>query len=423
MDFPSPRANAIQRMRTCSALARSGRATVHLILRKSGRISVDDCLRFYGLQRKEHLKIHALRVPFTGGHLSRLLFNRVFVAAVVLRAIGLFLHLRRQGFEPVIYTRDLIFADLFVFLRRFFAMKIIYEAHTIARPFFSLPMGVSHRRFPNWIRRRYERKERRVYAGAQQILAITQGLRDHIVEEMGVEPERVEVAHDGADLGGSCPPEKPLARGSQKTIGYIGHLYPNRGVDVAISALAHLPDECSLLVVGGLPDDADFNRLKGLAQVLGLSHRVTFQGFVEPRFVKNYMTKADLFVLPLQDDGHCGRVASSLKQFEYMASGRPIVASDLPCIKEILRDGENAVLVQPGDPQAMASGIRRVAEDETLARRIATTARKEIEEHFTWDRRAQKILAALETISSTTTQDNRVSSSQKTVSGGGSSSP
>ena len=88
---------------------------------------------------------------------------------------------------------------------------------------------------------------------------------------------------------------------------------------------------------------------------------------------------------------------SPLKLFEYMASGRPIVASDLPALREVLRPDENAVLVEAGDAEALAAGVARLLGDAALASRLAAQAREDVRE-WTWDKRAERIEALLEAV-------------------------
>jgi len=82
-----------------------------------------------------------------------------------------------------------------------------------------------------------------------------------------------------------------------------------------------------------------------------------------------------------------------------MAAGKPIVASNLPSIREVLRDGENAVLVEPGSPTALTSGLRRVLEDRKLAERIGRRAFDEVAE-YSWDCRAERVEALLNEVMS-----------------------
>ena len=86
---------------------------------------------------------------------------------------------------------------------------------------------------------------------------------------------------------------------------------------------------------------------------------------------------------------------SPLKLFEYMAAGRPIVASDLPSLREVLRHGDNAWLVQPDDPAALAQGIQHLLAEPALAARLAAQAQEEVQA-YTWEQRAERILSFVE---------------------------
>jgi glycosyltransferase involved in cell wall biosynthesis len=126
---------------------------------------------------------------------------------------------------------------------------------------------------------------------------------------------------------------------------------------------------------------------------------VEFVGMVEPSRVSGLLAKGDVLVLPSVGAGPAVNYTSPLKLFEYMAAGKPIVASNLPSIREVLRDGENAVLVEPGSPTALTSGLRRVLEDRKLAERIASRAFDEVAEH-SWDCRAERVEALLNEVMS-----------------------
>jgi glycosyltransferase involved in cell wall biosynthesis len=84
---------------------------------------------------------------------------------------------------------------------------------------------------------------------------------------------------------------------------------------------------------------------------------------------------------------------SPLKIFEYMASKRPIIATNLPSLREILVDGENAILVPPGSPGALAGAIKRLSGDNALCAKLAENAYLDVSEKYTWKMRAEKIIS------------------------------
>ena len=99
-----------------------------------------------------------------------------------------------------------------------------------------------------------------------------------------------------------------------------------------------------------------------------------------------------MLTLPNPASALSNEFTSPLKLFEYMASERPIVASSLPSIREVLGDDTNALLVAPGDPQALVAAIRRIKDDPELGARLARQARADVEQ-YTWARRAERLEA------------------------------
>jgi glycosyltransferase involved in cell wall biosynthesis len=133
--------------------------------------------------------------------------------------------------------------------------------------------------------------------------------------------------------------------------------------------------------------------LRALAADLGFAARVEFVGQVPPPAVQGYLARARVGVVPLPEKGfvEAALFTSPLKLFELMRAGVPIVATSLPSVREILRDGEHALLVPPDDPAALAHGIERLLADRTLAAHLVRGASRHVQD-YTWEARARAIL-------------------------------
>jgi len=175
------------------------------------------------------------------------------------------------------------------------------------------------------------------------------------------------------------------------TIGYAGHLYPWKGVDLVIEAVAALKDTRGL-IIGGHEKEPDLARVTAFADQLNCASRITFTGLIPPGEVAARLRAADVVTLPNPASAISSEFTSPLKLFEYMASGRPIVASNLPSLREVLRHEGNALLVEPGNPQALTAGVLRIKEDPALGRRLAAQATEDVQA-FTWARRAERLEA------------------------------
>jgi glycosyltransferase involved in cell wall biosynthesis len=183
-------------------------------------------------------------------------------------------------------------------------------------------------------------------------------------------------------------------------IGYIGRfrtMTMEKGIPELVQAMAYLPtfdgSEPLLLCVGG-PMDAVPAYLD-LAVGRGVSeHRLRFVDRVPNKEVPLWMRACDVVTIPWPWTEFSAYFTSPLKLFEYMASRTPIVATDLPSMREILRHGKNAVLVEPGSPEALAKGIQQMLEIPDRGQRIAAQACQDVIP-LTWERRAANVLAFL----------------------------
>ncbi|MCS7072342.1 MAG: glycosyltransferase, partial [Anaerolinea sp.] len=178
-------------------------------------------------------------------------------------------------------------------------------------------------------------------------------------------------------------------------VGYMGRLHTmnmGKGVDVLVRALAGLDAVPAALALVGGPDEAAQALHADWIAAGGRADRFLYAGQVAPERVPVYLAAFDVCVMPLPATAHFARHASPLKLFEYMASGRPIVATALPAFCEILTDGETALLVPPDNPKALARAVRDLYVDPTLRHRLGQRAREMVLSRYTWAARVQAIL-------------------------------
>jgi glycosyltransferase involved in cell wall biosynthesis len=377
--FPLERANGIQTMQTCHALAARGHA-VTLAVRGDTAQPPRDAFRFYGVPPLPALTIAARDVAGPEPMRRLRYLGRAVLDASLLIA------------PDVVLTRDLGAAALLLTLPRGVRPVVVYESHGYAPS----EAADRHARLSGAApasaakRARLDARERRVWREADGYATITAALAAELADRFG--PRDVAVVPDGVALDEACTPAPRVSSGAS-TVVYAGHLYPWKGVGTLLDALPLLPG-VQATVVGGHPKEPDLERLQDRAAQLGVGDRVRFTGLVEPPCVAALLGEADVLVLPNVQTTISAAYTSPLKLFEYMAAGRPIVASDLPALREVV-DEESAVLVEPGRPDALAAGIARLLDDRGLGHRLAARARLLVEE-YSWAKRAERLERLME---------------------------
>lgn len=393
-DFPTTQARGIQSLHTAHALARAGVEVRLLVQRAPGRrVRPTSVLAGYGLAPHPRLEI----VPLTVARADRLswleIHKRLALTNWSYGAACVFDLLKAWPRPDVVFTRDPRLAWLFNRAWRVHRVPVVYEVHEIfsTRPRDNTSLAPGE----VWgVADRTRVLERAVFAEADFLFPLTTACSDLLHHEFGVPRGRMAVLPDGTTPPtGPLPPRDPKTR----TIVYAGQLYAWKGVDVLLRAMALLP-EATLTVLGGAAAtgalDADLARCRALAAELGINGRVTFAGFVPHAEVRDRLAGAGVAIVPLPDRLMSRYFTSPLKVFDYMAAGVPIVASDLPALRDVLQDGDNALLVPPGDPAALATAMRRLLVNAGLADRLRRTAFEGIGA-VTWDARAARILEAL----------------------------
>ena len=372
--FPLERANGIQTFETCRALAAQGHS-VTLLVRPDTATPPRDPWFFYGAER-----VPGLDIVYTS-RLPEAVRRAGYVTTAIRRIV--------TGGVDVVFTRDLGLASIVLSLPRRGAL--VYESHGYA-PAVSqeLPRLLGTASPPSVQKlKRLAARERRVWARAEGYVTLTAAHRDDLVARFGPR-NNVAAVPDGTRLQRTRvfhpPPAGPLL------VGYAGHLYPWKGVDVLIDAVAQLPG-VRTLIVGGQPGERDRSRLEALAHARGAGQRVDFTGWLPPQDVAAAIAKCGVLVLPNIRSTISERYTSPLKLFDYLAAGRAIVASDLPAIREVLTAEYNALLVEPGRADLLAAALSRLDADPALRLRLSRQAFDDAA-RYGWDARA----AALDTV-------------------------
>jgi len=373
--IPSKSANSLQIMKMCEAFAKTD-FDVELIVPPywvgEADIRKKDPFRYYDVERI--FKI--VKLPMTDVFLlkpasgSIWWLNTLKRVRFVLFTILSLTYLMTRPFNFV-FTRD----PMVAFFASFFK-QTVYECHTYS---------------PSRMIRIFERLS---LSRCKFTVAISQTLKRHLVER-GFDEMRTYVLHDAVSpqiLFAEFPmvgAKKELGIDiDQKIVVYTGHLYQRNGVYTLAEAAAFLKEK--VFLVGGRQEDIEafkhYISEKNINNILVVGHRT-------PRDVMIFQRAADVLVLPLSATMKRNIFASPLKLFEYMASRKPIVASRLPGITEILNE-RNAILVEADTPRKLAEGINKALTNKQLSKRIADQAYQNVRLN-TWENRAAKICALL----------------------------
>jgi glycosyltransferase involved in cell wall biosynthesis len=378
MRMPTERAHGIQIMRMCEALASQG-ADVTLYYSNRRQIPAMrgvDPFEYYQVERNFGIKPVPIVdvIPLQHVLPSRLVALMYVLANALFGLAAVLWTLRTKA--DVYYTRHWFAAW---WLMRF-GRPTILELHRTD------PQHMSSR--VRWLLRRLS-----YHPSMRAVTTISESLKQELVDA-GFAAKKLVALRDAVDLRRYA---QPMSRAdARKQTGlpddrplvvYTGSLLPNRGVDVLVRAAPELAGS-EVVLVGGPPDEQA--AMVREAKRIGATN-IRFIDHIHPSQVPVYQQAADVLALPqLDPQGH-----SPLKLAEYMAAGRPIVASDLLPLREVLTDGETAVLVPPGDSESLAKGIQRVLSDHEFGERLAGAARQEAHQ-WTWERRAVELLELVE---------------------------
>ncbi len=358
--LPTEKAHGFQIMKTCEALVRVGNE-ITLMIPSWNKATPEEIFKYYGLTQSFSIE----KIPQTK-------FNLIKFGSIGFALRSYFFAKKAAGklggreFDAV-YTRD----EAVAVYRG--PTSVFYEMHDVRKGLL----------------------QKKAMTRASGIIAISNGLKDYCVAQ-GIDQSKITVVPDAVDLEEfDIEQNKDDVRHrlglpkDKKIVLYSGHLYSWKGADTLAEAAHYLDADTVVVFVGGTPWDIESfkNKYRGATSRCHLD----IIGQKPHSEIPLYLKAADVLVLPNSAKEDISRLYTSpVKLFEYMASGVPIVASDLPSIREILNE-ECAVFAKPDDALSLAEKIKYSLANVSKAVILSNRALEEVKK-YSWGMRAKHIL-------------------------------
>jgi glycosyltransferase involved in cell wall biosynthesis len=230
------------------------------------------------------------------------------------------------------------------------------------------------------------RMKRAVLRSSDAVTAVSDQLRDKAIG-YGAPPERTVVLPMGVDTDVFSPERaapalrKELAAGGRLIL-FVGRLAEVKGARFLIEAMPEILRDTPNARLAVIGDGPERKALEQRSRRLGLTEKVVFLGAIANAELPSYYASADVFVGPSVVTRGGDAESFGIVLAEAMASGCPVVASDLEGVADVTSSGEHALLVPPGDPAAIARAVTRVLDDSTLRERLRTRALQNVRERF-----------------------------------------
>lgn len=358
--FPTERAHGIQVAQTCQALVKAGQEVVLLIPNRQTS-ETGDIFSYYNLTERFMVK----KLPVID-FLDRWPNKFTFILESLTFSFSILFYLLKNYQNDYIYSRDQFSLFLLKFWSKF---KLFYEIHNFPK------------RLNFWHQSLFKKLK---------FIVISNGLKTELAKN-NISSADILVAPDGVNLEDYIvnKPKDELRKKlswpqDKKIVVYTGQFYAWKGVDTLLAAAKKLPEVIFYFIGGKEKDLLELEKKINQKNVVLISQQPHSK-------IPDFLQAADLLVLPnTAQEKISSHYTSPMKLFEYMASNIPIIASNLPSIREIL-SSDSAYFFQAEDSDNLAEVINQVLSDYSSALAKTQAAKAKVKK-FTWQTRAQSIL-------------------------------
>lgn len=358
---PSCSANSVHVMKMCNAFAENGHRVRLLVRKNSDKFSNGlNIFSYYNVKSQFAIQY----IPWVNIYGKNYIYSLFSLLACVLQR------------PDIVYGRNLIGC----YFTALCGIPTILEVHAPIQNDFLLFF------FKKLILNRHLKK----------IVVITNALKMYYIKQFPLLESIMVVSPDAADpIDDSLLQDQELSGSNRLQIGYVGHLYKGKGMEVISSLANHCP-WADFHVVGGVDPDLSYWKNKFYC-----NGNIKFYGHVSHAQSVQYLRFFDVLLLPNQNyvsvhggvGQDVGPWTSPLKAFEYMSAKKPIICSDLPVLREIFVHNYNAMMCQCDNVAQWSEALLLLRDDYGLRQRISKQAYVDFCKKYTWSIRARNVLS------------------------------
>lgn len=343
---------------------------VHLLSQnnKTDIFKVNDIYKYYNINKSYLLKIIICNLSTNG--LLREFFYFIKI-----------LFLLKKNEYDIIYSRN-IYAS---YLLSIFGIKSMLELHSPPQKFakFFFKKAINNN-------------------SIKSIITISNSLEKFIKKKFLINEIPIKVIRDAANIfcNNNITQLKKKYKIKKNSVGYIGGLFRGRGIDLIIDIALECKDH-NFYIVGGSANEVEFwkNKIK--------SNNIFFLGYLEHFKSSQLSFTFDILIAPYQEKVYVhgsnlrnfekkaletSKFMSPLKIFEYMATKKPIITSDMPVLREFLKNNKNCLLCNSKNVSEWIFAIKKLTYNSNLKNRITNNAYRQLIDNYTWSKRAEKII-------------------------------
>jgi glycosyltransferase involved in cell wall biosynthesis len=320
-------------------------------------------------------------------------FSQSFLARAVQFGKAVLAHLALHPDYEIVHYRNIWDGLALAQNKKRFGYKTLFEVNGLA----SIELKYHYPGIDPGLLTKIKEQELAALHGSDAIICPSHVTREYIAS-LGLSRKRVTVIPNGVSPSDFCPSTLPDRAGRVPVLLYIGTLADWQGLEVVIRALPKILERQAVrLQIVGRGRSRQRKLLAKQIRKLGLEGSVTVQPAVPHHEVPAWIAASDICLAPLGlNDRNVTQGACPIKVLEYMASGRPLVASNMPIVRELVREDVDALLFSPNDPDDLARQVLALLNDFELSQRLSASASERALTQFTWHESQKNLVKVYE---------------------------